>query len=698
MFKMRRLMEMFTGKPRPKRKRGIATPLGVEQLEDRRVLANMPDLVPLLVEAPELSSQQQIMVVETQVDNIGTMRSGRFEVQYFLSLDSTFDPQDRLLGTLDPLGNVVTLIERPSIPQSGSDTWLQQLAIPEDLPQGRFYVGVVLDPRNLIVEISEANNELSDTNQINVLKGLPLGECAGNTVEQAGTAFLEGVNCRFIEVDGYARTYVVYVPTGVLAGPDVPLVSMHHGSSGNGGQFLNISGWREKADVEDLIVTFPTGAMYCKVGFACENGKLRGWTTKWNSFSLASSPDFNFAIRPPGYDPGAPWPADDVQFEGMMLDDLETNLPVDTHRMYATGFSNGAAFTARLAVERSDRFAAAAYVAGGLTSAETPVELIPTFEVHGTKDDGLLTSVGLTPADEIPLDPQQFLAFPRIANSVTDALDTFQLVYDPIDSILGADVVTQDPISTQLTWQTPAPGNTSGNVHHFAMWAGLTHHYPHGFDATKNPNGFNAADTFWDFFMRSAPVACDFNDNGQCDMNDIDELMMEISSGGSASIFDLNGDSQVNLLDRDEWLVLAGAENLLCQSPYLLGDFNLDGLVDGSDFGIWNSHKFTSTGTWSQGDANGDGVTDGSDFGIWNGSKFTSSCSPMRPQVGNRLETSAIQPLSDRSLERASEGAVKDKLDVRRRWRQVDGSQFFSFTNSAVTRSESETLWTATND
>ncbi len=51
-------------------------------------------------------------------------------------------------------------------------------------------------------------------------------------------------------------------------------------------------------------------------------------------------------------------------------------------------------------------------------------------------------------------------------------------------------------------------------------------------------------------------------------------------------------------------------------------DFNLDGIVDGSDFGIWNTNKFTAGG-FTQGDANGDGFVDGSDFNIWNVYKFT---------------------------------------------------------------------------
>jgi hypothetical protein len=53
------------------------------------------------------------------------------------------------------------------------------------------------------------------------------------------------------------------------------------------------------------------------------------------------------------------------------------------------------------------------------------------------------------------------------------------------------------------------------------------------------------------------------------------------------------------------------------------GDFNLDGNTDGTDFGIWNSNKFTANNRWDRGDANFDGVVDGTDFGIWNSYKFT---------------------------------------------------------------------------
>lgn len=61
----------------------------------------------------------------------------------------------------------------------------------------------------------------------------------------------------------------------------------------------------------------------------------------------------------------------------------------------------------------------------------------------------------------------------------------------------------------------------------------------------------------------------------------------------------------------------------------LPGDANADGVVDGQDFVVWNSHKFTTGTDWTRGDFNCDGLTDGQDFVVWNSFKFTSVPLPL---------------------------------------------------------------------
>jgi hypothetical protein len=117
----------------------------------------------------------------------------------------------------------------------------------------------------------------------------------------------------------------------------------------------------------------------------------------------------------------------------------------------------------------------------------------------------------------------------------------------------------------------------------------------------------------------------DFNMDGLLDCVDVDSLVGVIAAGSNLPAFDLTGDGNVNATDLTQWLANAGAINLASGNSYLPGDANLDGVVDGSDFGIWNSHKFTSVAAWCSGDFNADGVVDGSDFGIWNANKFNAS-------------------------------------------------------------------------
>jgi polyhydroxybutyrate depolymerase len=297
---------------------------------------------------------------------------------------------------------------------------------------------------------------------------LPPRQC--ETRGAAGLAYETGVNCRVVEVDGHPRRYVVYVPERRL--PAAPVVMMFHGTGGDGEKFLRISGWREQADRTGLIGVFPTGLHYRVL----ESGRLK---TKWNAFGLDALVDLD--ERPRGYPEDAPMPADDVGFVDAIMADLDSRLPIDRHRVYASGFSNGADFAARLSVDRSTRIAAAGYSAGGLPEAETPDRAVPTYITAGTRDDRLLERTGLA---ELPLDPFEILSSPVLGtfldlNVATQGLDPAQF---------GA---LAEPRSTLLRW--PALDAQL----QFRMIAGLRHRFPNG---DNNPAGFAAAPEFWDFF------------------------------------------------------------------------------------------------------------------------------------------------------------------------------------------------------
>lgn len=112
-----------------------------------------------------------------------------------------------------------------------------------------------------------------------------------------------------------------------------------------------------------------------------------------------------------------------------------------------------------------------------------------------------------------------------------------------------------------------------------------------------------------DYWAQRPGVACDFNGDQACDTADLDALMADAANGTNNGT-DLNGDNSVDTSDRDQWLALAGPENGL-SGAYLLGDANLNGLVDSEDLNaVGISWQNTSVTAWSEGnfEIDGDGV------------------------------------------------------------------------------------------
>jgi polyhydroxybutyrate depolymerase len=79
---------------------------------------------------------------------------------------------------------------------------------------------------------------------------------------------------------------------------------------------------------------------------------------------------------------------DDLSFTTAMLDKLEAQFNIDSKRIYATGFSNGAMMCYRLACELSNRIAAIATVGApmGMPKCQ-PSRAVSVMHFHGTKDE-----------------------------------------------------------------------------------------------------------------------------------------------------------------------------------------------------------------------------------------------------------------------------------------------------------------------
>jgi polyhydroxybutyrate depolymerase len=163
-----------------------------------------------------------------------------------------------------------------------------------------------------------------------------------------------------LEHGGHTRTCRVHLPRGAEPDRPLPLVLALHGVRGNSVKMARLTGFDTIADRHGFIVAYPQGI---------DNQWRDGRDAH---FTRGANPD-----------------VDDVGFINALLDVLEERYPVDTDRVYATGASNGAMMSHRLAVDCAGRFAAIAPVIGALPwnlRDETPARPVPVLMINGTED------------------------------------------------------------------------------------------------------------------------------------------------------------------------------------------------------------------------------------------------------------------------------------------------------------------------
>lgn len=185
---------------------------------------------------------------------------------------------------------------------------------------------------------------------------------AGQSVPTAGTT----IDSSITEPDGRERTYRLYIPPGLPVGP-APLLIALHGGTGWGTQFETNSGFDDLADANGFIVAYPDGI---------EIPLLRGKV--WNGgdccgLAAQDRQDVN-----------------DVGFISDLIDIIEDDYPIDETRVYATGHSNGAIMSYRLACELSDRIVAVGFQAGSLEIDDCrPDRPVSVLHIHGSADTNI---------------------------------------------------------------------------------------------------------------------------------------------------------------------------------------------------------------------------------------------------------------------------------------------------------------------
>lgn len=158
------------------------------------------------------------------------------------------------------------------------------------------------------------------------------------------------------------RTYIVHVPPGHDSTQPAPIVLLFHGGLGNAENMQRMTGFDAVADANDVIAVYPNGT-----------GRFEDKLLTWNGGQCCG-----YAVEQG---------IDDVGFVEALIEDLAKVANVDRKQIYATGMSNGAIMSYRLACGLSDVVAAIGPVATTQNVDNCqPERPVPVIHFHGTDD------------------------------------------------------------------------------------------------------------------------------------------------------------------------------------------------------------------------------------------------------------------------------------------------------------------------
>jgi polyhydroxybutyrate depolymerase len=280
---------------------------------------------------------------------------------------------------------------------------------------------------------------------------------------------------RTILSNGLQRTYKIHIPQSLPDNIDPALVFVLHGGGGTGDgmeRTLTLGGFNTLADQQKFIVVYPDGV-----------------EKNWNDGRKNLT------------DPAHQQNIDDVGFFNDLIENLSIEFHIDPHRIYATGISNGAMMSYRLAFELPEKFAAVAPVAGAI-----PTDLID-YNISNTP-----ISVCILSGTHDPLVPWEggLVGFPRNPRgtviSVPDSA-LFWVAHDNCSSVPNSTVLP-DVDLTDHTWvqrDSYSDGANNTEVILYTIYNG-GHTWPDGYQylpivlVGRTTHDINATTLIWDFF------------------------------------------------------------------------------------------------------------------------------------------------------------------------------------------------------
>lgn len=268
---------------------------------------------------------------------------------------------------------------------------------------------------------------------------------------------------------GRSQTYYLHTSKSYQPDRPMPLVLVFHSSRGSGRSIANVTRFNELADQKGFIVVYPDGIDH-----------------RWNQVRHYSSTQVD---------------VNNVSFIEAVIDHLKQIRNIDSHRIYATGFSSGAILTQTLACNLSDRIAAFASVAGTLpaniASNCKPKNPVSVLMINGTGDESVPYPGGKVD------DVREVVSVPKTAE-IWRQHNGCALNAKKVEPV--AETASNHGTKVEISHYSDCH---SGSEVMLMSVKGMGHLWPNGASENvkkeqSNINRINASQTIWDFFQRHA--------------------------------------------------------------------------------------------------------------------------------------------------------------------------------------------------
>lgn len=274
-----------------------------------------------------------------------------------------------------------------------------------------------------------------------------------------------------LNVDGNARSFIIYLPIGYNNAGKMPLIFIIHGGSGTPEGMINMANFKSIADRDKVILVYPAGI-----------------NKNWNDGRPTTSNYLGI---------------NDVSFFNKMCDYMIANDSVDGTKIYATGISNGGFMSSRLGCELSNRIAAIAVNAATIEATTIapscdPGKSVPAIFIHGTTDP------------LVPFGGGQITAGKTAGGTI---LSHFQAIdkWVSINSCNNTPIITDLPDiandGTTIKQRVYSGGTAGSEVVSYVILNG-GHTWPQGYQYLpeviigKTSQDMNACEVIWSFFKR----------------------------------------------------------------------------------------------------------------------------------------------------------------------------------------------------